>query len=329
MAVFAVQAGGAGQDALLVPEVALGHRDRRGGRRIESRTGLEQPDDLGAAVPRALDDAVERVLVDPAHLHQVRQRHAGDGGIAHCGHHGVAVAAEDEGGDVLHRDVHLLGEEIAEARAVEHAGHADDPVVGQAAMLAQGPDHGVERVGDADDEGVRRMLADARADRLHDLGVGADQVVAAHARLARHARGDDDDVGPGDRRIVRRAGQAGVEALDRRGLGEVQRLALRHAFNDVEQHDIAQLLEAGEQGQRAADLAGADQGDLVSSHGNPRGVNRRASVNGNGAPPSDDAGGISATGRARQPRQMRGGRHRLRKLVRRPTAPSRTGSRRS
>ena len=94
-------------------------------------------------------------------------------------------------------------------------------------MFAQGPDHGVQRVGDADDEGAGRMLADAVADRLHDLGVDADQVVAAHARLARHAGGDDHDIGAGDRRIIRCAGQIGVEAFDRRGLGEVQRLAVR------------------------------------------------------------------------------------------------------
>ena len=49
----------------------------------------------------------------------------------------------------------LLGEEVAEARAVEHAGHADDHVVRQAGEFAQRPDHRVERVGDADDEGVR------------------------------------------------------------------------------------------------------------------------------------------------------------------------------
>ena len=40
--------------------------------------------------------------------------------------------------------------------------------------------------------------AEALADRLHDLEVDAEQIVAAHARLARHAGGDDADVGAGD-----------------------------------------------------------------------------------------------------------------------------------
>ena len=58
----------------------------------------------------------------------------------------------------------------------------------------------------------------------------------------------------------------GVEAVDRRGLGDVERLALRDAFGDVEHHDVAELLEADEMGERAADLAGADQRDLRTRH---------------------------------------------------------------
>ena len=58
-AVLAVEVGGAGQHALLVLEVALGHGDGRGGRRIEGRAGLQQVDDLAAALAGALDDGVE------------------------------------------------------------------------------------------------------------------------------------------------------------------------------------------------------------------------------------------------------------------------------
>ena len=90
----------------------------------------------------------------------------------------------------------------------------------------------------------------------------------AHARLARHAGGDDHHVGALQRAVVVRADIGGVETLDRRHLRDVERLALRHAVDDVEQHDIAQLLDACEQCQRATDLAGADQRDLVASHGN-------------------------------------------------------------
>ena len=105
------------------------------------------------------------------------------------------------------------------------------------------------------------------ADRFHDLEVDAEQVVAAHAGLARHAGGDDDHVGARDVGVVVRALVLGVEAVDRRGFGDVETLALRNAFRDVEQDDVAEFLQAGEVGERAADLAGADERDLVTGHG--------------------------------------------------------------
>ena len=105
------------------------------------------------------------------------------------------MAAQHHRGDVLGADVELLGEEKAEPRGVEHAGHADHLVARQPARLLQRPHHGVERVGDADDEGFRRVFAQAGAHLLHDLEVDLDQVVAAHAGLARHAGGDDHDIG--------------------------------------------------------------------------------------------------------------------------------------
>ena len=58
-----------------------------------------------------------------------------------------------------------------------------------------------------------------------------------------------------------------VEPVDRRGLGDVERLALGNALGDVEQDDVAEFLQADEVGERAADLAGADERDLVASHG--------------------------------------------------------------
>ena len=91
-------------------------------------------------------------------------------------------------------------------------------LVGQAGELLQRPDHGVERVGDADDEGVGRVFGDARAHLLHHLEVDFEQVVAAHAGLARHAGGDDHHVGAVDVLVFGRALDGGIEAFDRAGL---------------------------------------------------------------------------------------------------------------
>ena len=110
------------------------------------------------------------------------------------------------------------------------------------------------------------MLADGGADRLHDAGVDADQVVAAHAGLAGNARGNDHDIGARNDRIVAAAGHLGVEAFDRGRLCDVQRLAVRHAFRDVEHGDVAKFLQACQQGERAADLAGADERDFIACH---------------------------------------------------------------
>ena len=181
----------------------------------------------------------------------------------------VAVAAEHEGGHVLDRDVELLREEVAEARGVEHAGHADHHVDRQAGEFLQRPHHRVERVGDADDEGVGGVFADAGADLLHHLEIDLQEIVAAHARLARNAGGDDDHVGALDRLVGLRAGIAHVEAVDRRGLGDVERLAVGDAFLDVEEDDVAELLQSDEMRERATDLTGADERDLLTAHEMP------------------------------------------------------------
>ena len=101
---------------------------------------------------------------------------------------------------------------------------------------------------------------------LHDLEVDAEKIVAAHAGLARHARRDDHHVGARDGGIVVRADHLGVETVDRRGLGDVERLALGHAFRDVEQDDVAEFLQSGEMREGAADLSCADERDLAARH---------------------------------------------------------------
>jgi hypothetical protein len=176
------------------------------------------------------------------------------------------MPAQHEGRHIAHRDAEFEAEEVAEAAAVEHARHADHAVRGQAGIFLQRPDHRVERVGDADHEGAGGMFLDALAHRLHHLEVDAQQVVAAHPRFARHAGGDDADIGPLQRRIVVGAGHRGVEPGRGPGLRDVERLALRHAFGDVEEHHVAEFLERREMGERAADLSRADERYLGSGH---------------------------------------------------------------
>ena len=58
------------------------------------------------------------------------------------------------------------------------------------------------------------------------------------------------------------SGQRGVIAVDRPGLQQVERLALRNALDDVDQHDVAELLLDDVLRHGGADVAGAHDGDL-------------------------------------------------------------------
>ena len=126
--------------------------------------------------------------------------------------------------------------------------------------------HRVERVGDDDQDRVRRVLHRLLDDGADDPGVLGQEVVAAHPGLARQAGGHDDDVGAGRVGVVVRAGDPGVVADDRGRLGEVEALALRQALDDVDEHDVRQAGLGDALRGRGADVAGADDGDLVAGH---------------------------------------------------------------
>ena len=177
------------------------------------------------------------------------------------------MSAKDEGRDVLCRHLEFLGNEMAEPRAIEHARHADDHVVGQAGEFAQGPHHRVERIGDADDERARGVGLDAFADRLHDFQVDAEQIVTAHPRLARHAGGNDDHVRARDVLVIIGARDLRVEPFNRAALTQVERFSLRNALHDVEQDNVTQFLLRGEMGKRPTNITCANQRDLLASHG--------------------------------------------------------------
>ena len=86
----------------------------------------------------------------------------------------------------------------------------------------------------------RRGTARPAHDGGHDAGVLRDEVVSAHARLAGQAGGHDDDLAAGRVGVPVRAGDLDVVADDRGGLGEVERLALRQALDDVHEDYVGQ-----------------------------------------------------------------------------------------
>ena len=76
------------------------------------------------------------------------------------------------------------------------------------------------------------------------------------------AGGDDADRRPGGLVVAVRADHVRLVADHGPGLVEVERLALRQALDDVDQHDVGVVALGQPLGGGGADVAGADDGDL-------------------------------------------------------------------
>ena len=302
---LALEQDGARQDALAIEQDRHRPSRRSSGRGVERRAGLEQGDDLRAAVGRPL----ARGPATRSGEQQLGDRDAGDGRVARQRDHRVAVAAEDEGVGVLDRHAELLGDERPEAGGVEDAGHAQDALAREARGLQRHVAHRVERVGDDDQDRIGRVRRRLLDDGPDDPGVLGQQVVAAHARLAREPGGDDDDVGAGGVGVVVRAGDPGVVADDRGGLGEVEALALRQALDDVDEDDVGEAGLGDALRGRRADVAGADDGDLVAGHAAPAHLRSGRTLGtsaGRAGRPGRRSRTAGARRRRRRPRSWRG-----------------------
>ena len=101
------------------------------------------------------------------------------------------------------------------------------------------------------------MLHHFSGDRLHDFEIDVEQVVAAHAGLARQARRDDHDVGVGAFGVVAGADDARVAAPHRARLEHVERDARRLLVRDVDDDDVRELFVGDSPGHRGAHVARA------------------------------------------------------------------------
>ncbi len=177
------------------------------------------------------------------------------------------MAAEHHRLNVPDGNIERLGQKRPVARGVEHAGHADHALARKSGDLLGDPAHHVERIGHDDNDRLGTMLFDLLRHLLDDIGVGANEVVATHPRLARDAGGDDDHLRSGNRSVVVRAHHAGIEALDGRRFPLVEAFALRDALDDIDEDDSAgefffgKALSGG-----GTDIPGANDGDF-GEHG--------------------------------------------------------------
>ena len=96
------------------------------------------------------------------------------------------------------------------------------------------------------------------------VGILLYEVVPAHARLAGQSGGDHVNTRPGGLLVVLGSRDHGVEALDRRRLPLVERLALRYALQDVDEHDFSRQFALRDPlRRRCPDVPGSDYGYLV------------------------------------------------------------------
>ena len=176
------------------------------------------------------------------------------------------MPAQNKCGYVFDRHVKFISEEVTEASAVQNASHADDFVMRQARKFAQGPDHRVQRIGDADHKRIGAIGFDAFANGLHHFEVDADEVIAAHPRLARNTGGNDHNIAACDIGVIIGALKVAVKAINGGSLRQIERLTSGHSLGDIEQDNIAHLFHRSEVSQSAADHASANEGNFVTSH---------------------------------------------------------------
>jgi len=174
------------------------------------------------------------------------------------------VAAEDERRHALHRHPELQGDERAVACGVEHARHPDDPLLREAGHHLRDVGHHVERVRHEDQDRVRRGGAHLLRAGLHDPRVRVLEIVPAHPGLARDPGGDHDDVRPGGVVVRVRPADGGVEAEHRARLEQVESLPLGRSFENVEEHDVAELLRRASHRHVLAHESAADDRDLLA-----------------------------------------------------------------
>ena len=232
--------------------------------------GAEQVHDLAAALARPLDHRVDPLLRD-----ELRQRDP------------PTVVAETTGTiwspwpPSTSAVTSFTDAPVSQAMKVEKRAVSRIPAMPKTRSFGQ-PETGLAtwHIASSGFETTMRIASgEARTtllgDRADDPLVRGDEVVAAHARLARKAGGDHDHLGAGGLLVAVRAGDARLVAEHRACLVDVERLALRQALLDVDEDDVGVValrehLRAGR-----THVSGADDRDLAS-HSVPQIVAERA-----------------------------------------------------
>jgi hypothetical protein len=110
------------------------------------------------------------------------------------------------------------------------------------------------------------MLLNTVGDGVENFAIGAEQIVTAHARLARDARRHNANIGACDIFVFICAEDVAVKTFHGAGVRQIQRFPLRQPINDVEHDHVAEPLQQRQMSHRAADITGSDQCYFLPSH---------------------------------------------------------------
>ena len=156
----------------------------------------------------------------------------------------------------------------SETGRVEHASHTDDLVGRKAGLLLHVVDHGVQRVGDHDDEGFRSVSLDGFGNGLDHAAVLFQKVVAAHTRHTGETGSHDNHIGTLDGGIVGRALKIHRGVDDATAFHNVESLALGHALSlrNVDKDHVTELLLSEHESHCTTDLTSTNECNLLSSH---------------------------------------------------------------
>ena len=125
------------------------------------------------------------------------------------------MSTQNKGGHIFDGYIKFFCEKQAEPCRIQHPSHANHLGRWQTRGALQNPDHDVKRVGDANNKSIRAMFFDTSANLIHHFGIDTDQIIAAHAWLARHTSGDNDHVTVSQSGIIIRPGNRRIKSFNR------------------------------------------------------------------------------------------------------------------
>src|SRR5262249_46736607 len=144
--------------------------------------------------------------------------------------------------------------------------HPHDALLRKSADTERRLYHRVERVADNNNDAVWRVLYDFLRDSLNDPVIRFQEIVTAHPRLTSNAGGGHHKVRLRSVSIRIRSIKPAVVSSDRGRLCKIQRLALRHPFEDVYQDNIRQFLIYDALPRGRTDVGGSNNTDFPSCH---------------------------------------------------------------